>query len=116
MSQFVHNDIIEHFHWCHHQSPIDVNITDRCASSPAFMLCAQMDGCWMDIKKRLIIGYTLLQFFAPLLPVPPDELFFKCLLDLILVPVIGDVCDESALIEGEAGLFNMFSVHFYTIL
>src|SRR5699024_8093899 len=65
MSQFVHNDIIEHFHWCHHQSPIDVNITARCASSPAFMLCAQMDGCWMDMKKRLIIGYTLLQFLPP---------------------------------------------------
>src|SRR5699024_12147666 len=87
-------------------------MSGRCASSAALMLCAQRDGCWMDIKKRLMIGYTLLQFFAPLLPVPPDELFFKCLLDLILVPVIGDVCDESALIEGEAGLCNMFSVDF----
>src|SRR5699024_12283133 len=54
--------------------------------------------------------------FAPLLPVPPDELFFKCLLDLVLVPVIGDICDESALIEGEAGLCFILSVSFLSII
>src|SRR5690625_6552800 len=110
MSQFMNNDIIEHFHWCHHQSPIDVNITARCACSPALMLCTQMDGCWMDMKKRLIIGYTLLQFFYPLLPVPSDGLFFWCLRVFLMGRGIEVVCAVYTLLSGDVGVSFMRTV------
>src|SRR5699024_9704308 len=86
-----------------------------CKFPSVYAVCANgrmLDGHEEAIDNRLHAP----AIFAPLLPVPPDELFFKCLLDLVLVPGIGDICDESALIEGEAGLCYMFSLHFSTII